>query len=66
MAKKEIRTDLWVYDLLKQAKINFEDQNNMPDYEFMEAYIKEKEKIKREEYLDYCQQQLKIIGGGTI
>ena len=40
------------------------DQNNMPDYEFMEAYIKEKEKIKREEYLDYCQQQLKIIGGG--
>lgn len=40
------------------------DQNNMPDYEFMEAYIKEKEKIKREEYLDYCQKQLKIIGGG--
>ena len=40
------------------------DQNNMPDYEFMEAYIKEKEKIKREEYLEYCKKQLEIVGGG--
>ena len=29
------------------------DQNNMPDYEFMEAYIKEKEKIKRED--NFCE-----------
>lgn len=28
MAKKEIRTDLWVYDLLKQAKINFDAQGS--------------------------------------
>lgn len=40
--------------------------DGQPDYEFMEAYVKEKEAIKRGEYLDYCQRQLKIIGGGTI
>lgn len=28
MAKKEIRTDLWVYDLLKQAKIHFDAQGS--------------------------------------
>lgn len=28
MAKKEIKTDLWVYDLLKQAKINFDAQGS--------------------------------------
>lgn len=28
MAKKEVRTDLWVYDLLKQAKINLDPQGS--------------------------------------
>lgn len=28
MAKKEIKTDLWVYDLLKQAEINFDAQGS--------------------------------------
>lgn len=28
MAKKEIKTDLWVYDLLKQAKIHFDAQGS--------------------------------------
>ena len=37
-----------------------------PDYAFMEAYIKEKELKKRKEYLDYCKQQLKIIGGYNL
>ena len=28
MAKKEIKTDLWVYDLLKQADIELEPQGS--------------------------------------
>lgn len=32
-----------------------------PDYEFMEQYIKEREAIKRKEYLKYCSTQLKKI-----
>ncbi len=28
MAKKEIKTDLWVYDLLKQAGIDFDPQGS--------------------------------------
>ncbi len=38
-------------------------ENGTPDYYFMETYIKEREAQKREEYLDYCKEQLKIIGG---
>ena len=32
-----------------------------PDYDFMETYIKEREAIKRQEYLTYCNAQLKKI-----
>ena len=28
MAKKEVRTDLWVYDLLKQAEIKLDAQGS--------------------------------------
>lgn len=28
MAKKEVKTDLWVYDLLKQADINLDPQGS--------------------------------------
>ncbi len=38
-------------------------ENGTPDYYFMETYIKEREAQKRKEYLDYCKEQLKIIGG---
>lgn len=40
------------------------DENNNPDYQFMEDYVKELMKKKRQQYLDYCQEQLKIFGGG--
>lgn len=35
-----------------------------PDYAFMEEFIKEREAVKRKQYLDYCKEQLKIFGGG--
>lgn len=38
--------------------------NGKPDYMFMEEFIKEREAAKRKQYLDYCQEQLKIFGGG--
>ena len=38
--------------------------DGQPDYEFMEQYIKEREMVKREQYLAYCKEQLKIFGGG--
>ena len=38
--------------------------DGQPDYTFMEMFIKEREAQKRKEYLDYCKEQLKIIGGG--
>lgn len=50
--------------ILRQTVLLPISDDGQPDYDFMEAYIKEKEKIKREEYFDYCQQQLKVIGGG--
>lgn len=37
--------------------------DGQPDYAFMEMFIKEREAQKRKEYLDYCKEQLKIIGG---
>jgi hypothetical protein len=40
------------------------DENNNPDYQFMEDYVKELMTRKREQYLDYCKEQLKIFGGG--
>lgn len=40
------------------------DENNNPDYQFMEDYVKELMARKREQYLDYCKEQLKIFGGG--
>lgn len=39
--------------------------DGQPDYAFMEMFIKEREAQKRKEYLDYCKEQLKIIGGGV-
>ncbi len=38
--------------------------DGQPDYAFMEEFIKEREAAKRKQYLDYCQEQLKIFGGG--
>ena len=40
------------------------DGNNNPDYKFMEYYVKELMARKREQYLAYCKEQLKIFGGG--
>lgn len=40
------------------------DENNNPDYQFMEDYVKELMARKREQYLDYCKEQLKIFGWG--
>lgn len=35
-----------------------------PDYAFMEDYVRELMSKKREQYLDYCKEQLKFFGGG--
>lgn len=40
------------------------NDDNLPDYTFMEAFIKEREEEKRKEYIDYCKKQLENIGGG--
>lgn len=40
------------------------DGNNNPDYKFMEYYVKELMARKREQYLAYCKEQLKIFGVG--
>ena len=40
-------------------------EDGKPDYETMEKVIKEIESKKRNEYLDYCKEQLKFIGGGV-
>lgn len=53
--KKHINADKVV------LPITFDGQ---PDYAFMEEFIKEREAVKRKQYLDYCQEQLKIVGGG--
>lgn len=37
--------------------------DGQPDYVFMEEFIKEREAVKRKQYLDYCNEQLKIFGG---
>lgn len=42
------------------------DENNNPDYQFMEDYVKELEQRKRDEYIKYCQKQLKIFQKGGI
>lgn len=39
------------------------DENNNPDYQFMEDYVKELMARKREQYLEYCKKQLEIVGG---
>lgn len=36
-----------------------------PDYAFMEEFVKEREAVKRKQYLDYCKEQLRIFEGGT-
>jgi len=38
-------------------------KSGQPDYAFMEEYIKERETLKRREYLDYCTEKLKNRGG---
>jgi hypothetical protein len=38
------------------------NDDGKPDYDFMEAYIKEKEQQKRRVYLDYCNEQLQELG----
>lgn len=37
--------------------------DGQPDYAFMEEFIKEREAIKRKQYLEYCKKQLEIVGG---
>ena len=42
------------------------DENNNPDYQFMEDYVKELMEKKRQQYLAYCKEQLKIFGGYSL
>ena len=42
------------------------DKNNKPDFDFMESFIKEREEIKRKEYLEYVKWKiLEIFLGGV-
>ena len=50
--------------ILRQTVLLPISDDGQPDYTFMEMFIKEREAQKRKEYLDYCKEQLKIIGGG--
>ena len=38
------------------------DSSGNPDFEFMEAYVKELEDVKRAEYKKYCEERLKQLG----
>lgn len=38
--------------------------DGMPDYDFMEQFIKEREEIKRAEYVEYCNRKIMEIMGG--
>lgn len=40
--------------------------DGQPDYVFMEEFIKEREAVKRKQYLDYYNEQLKIVGGYNL
>lgn len=50
--------------ILRQTVLLPISDDGQPDYAFMEEFIKEREAVKRQQYLDYCQEQLKFFGGG--
>lgn len=51
--------------ILRQTVLLPISDDGQPDYAFMEEFIKEREAVKRQQYLDYCQEQLKFFGGGV-
>ena len=49
---------------MKKSKILLPiTETGEPDFDFMERYIENRVNAKREEYLNYCKEQLKIIKG---
>ncbi len=55
----------WRPKRMKKSKILLPiTETGKPDFDFMEKYIESRVNVKREEYLDYCKEQLKIVGGG--
>lgn len=38
------------------------NESNKPDFEYMEQFIKEREQLKKNKYLIYCNEQLKKLG----
>lgn len=50
--------------ILRQTVLLPISDDGQPDYAFMKEFIKEREAVKRQQYLDYCQEQLKFFGGG--
>lgn len=50
--------------ILRQTVLLPISDNGQPDYAFMEEFIKEREAVKRKQYLEYCKKQLEIVGGG--
>ena len=40
------------------------NKNGKPDFDFMEAFVKEREITKRNEYLEYCKKQIGKTRGG--
>lgn len=54
-------TDKWQIEDMKKSKIYLPvDDNNMPDFDFMESYMKEKERNAK----NIIKQLFSIIGGG--
>lgn len=50
--------------ILRQTVLLPISDDGQPDYAFMEEFIKEREAVKRKQYLEYCKKQLEIVGGG--
>lgn len=50
--------------ILRQTVLLPISDDGQPDYAFMEEFIKERESVKRKQYLEYCKKQLEIVGGG--
>lgn len=54
----------WRPKRMKKSKILLPiTETGEPDFDFMERYIENRVNAKREEYLNYCKEQLKIIKG---
>lgn len=54
----------WRPTRMRKSKIMLPvNPKGQPDYDFMEAYVKERERIKAERYTQYCKERFSELGG---